>query len=123
MAKPRLASFYRQLICSIADRFGPSPTLCSITARLYYRHLLRSFADHFVPLATGRLQAVSCRWAFVSVHDRHRARIRASVCRRYYTRAEGDPVTDQGTVSTMSSTVDTVRRAARGLTPLPDRAH
>ena len=56
MAKPRLTSFYRQLIRSIADRFGLSPTLSFdhrpfrtiALSRTYFVLLpteLRTFAD------------------------------------------------------------------------------
>jgi len=46
MAKPRLASFYRQLIRSIADRFGLSPTLS------YDHRPFRTIGAHFVLLPT-----------------------------------------------------------------------
>jgi len=47
MAKPRLASFYRQLIRSITDQF----VLLAPTS--YFCRLLRTFGDHFVLLPTN----------------------------------------------------------------------
>jgi hypothetical protein len=46
MAKPKLASFYRQLIRSIADHFGLSPTLS------YDHRPFRTIGAHFVLLPT-----------------------------------------------------------------------
>src|SRR5271166_7061383 len=47
MAKPRITSFYRQLIRSIADPF----VLSAPTS--YFWRPFRSFGDHFVLLATN----------------------------------------------------------------------
>jgi hypothetical protein len=46
MAKPRLTSFYRQLIRSIADRFGLSPTLS------FDHRPFRTIGTYFVLLPT-----------------------------------------------------------------------